>query len=102
MSWNSTITLNIPNKVISWRSEPGSIVQNAGIVRFDAEDGATRVHVRMSYTPPGGAIGHAVALLFGADPKHAMDDDLGRFKSLIEIGKTRAHGELITKEKLAG
>jgi uncharacterized membrane protein len=102
VSWISITTLNIPNKVIAWRSEPGSVVQNAGIVRFDSENEGTRVHVRMSYSPPGGAIGHAIALLFGADPKHAMDDDLGRFKSLIEIGKTHAHGRPVTKEKLAG
>jgi uncharacterized membrane protein len=100
--WTSRTTLNIPNTVIAWRSEPGSVVHSSGIVRFDSENRGTRVHVRMSYTPPGGAIGHAIALLFGADPKHAMDDDLGRFKSLIEIGKTRAHGEAVSKEKLAG
>jgi uncharacterized membrane protein len=102
LSWISATTIHIPNKVIGWRSEPGSVVQCAGVVRFDYENSGTRLHVRMSYNPPGGAIGHAVALLFGADPKHAMDDDLGRFKSLIEIGKTRAHGEHVTREEWAG
>jgi uncharacterized membrane protein len=99
--WHSTTTMNIPNKVIAWRSEPGSVVRSAGVVRFDAENSGTRVHVRMFYNPPGGAIGHALAILLGADPKHAMDDDLARFKSLVEIGKTRAHGQHITKENLA-
>ena len=102
LSWNSIISLKVPNKVIRWHSEPGSVVRNLGVVRFDSENGGTRVHVRMSYNPPGGAIGHAIALLFGADPKRCMDDDLGRFKSLIEMGKTRAHGQPITKEKLIG
>ena len=31
-----------------------------------------------------GAIGHAVASLFGADPKTEMDEDLLRMKTLIE------------------
>jgi uncharacterized membrane protein len=35
-------------------------------------------------------LGHAVAALFGADPKAEMDEDLMRMKSLIETG-TRPH-----------
>ena len=47
-----------------------------------------RLDIRVSYNPPAGAIGHAIALLFSADPKHAMDDDLVRFKSLLEDGRS--------------
>jgi uncharacterized membrane protein len=42
--------------------------------------------VRLNYNPPAGAIGHAVAGLFGADPKTEMDQDLVRMKTLIETG----------------
>ena len=38
----------------------------------------------MTYNPPGGVAGHAIAALFGADPKSAMDDDLLKLKSLLE------------------
>jgi uncharacterized membrane protein len=38
----------------------------------------------MSYNPVVGALGHAVASIFGADPKSEMDDDLMRMKSMIE------------------
>lgn len=48
-----------------------------------------------------GAAAHTVASLFRSDPKHAMDDDLVRFKSLMEDGKTTAHGVEITRERLA-
>ena len=41
----------------------------------------------MSYNPPAGAIGHLVAMLFGADPKKEMDEDLMRMKSFIETGQ---------------
>ena len=46
----------------------------------------------MSYNPPAGALGHAVAELFGADPKHEMDDDLMRMKSFIETGGNPRRG----------
>jgi uncharacterized membrane protein len=42
----------------------------------------------MTYLPPAGVVGHAVAQLFGVDPRQAMNDDLIRLKSLLEEGKT--------------
>jgi uncharacterized membrane protein len=41
----------------------------------------------MSYNPPAGAIGHLVAVMFGADPKREMDEDLKRMKGFIETGQ---------------
>ena len=55
----------------------------------------------MSYSPPAGVFGHALAWLFGSDPKTEMDEDLVRLKSLLEIGRTRAHGAVITREQVA-
>lgn len=87
VKWNAVVTEFIPNKIIAWKSEPGSAIANAGIVRFDSDNGAgTRVTVRMSYNPPAGAIGHAFAKAFGADPKREMDQDLLRMKTMIETG----------------
>jgi uncharacterized membrane protein len=42
----------------------------------------------MVYLPPAGIAGHAVAQLFGVDPRQAMHDDLIRLKTLLEEGKT--------------
>ncbi len=101
VTWDAEITEQIPNKLVAWKSTPGSQIENAGLVRFDRNpDGTTRVTIRMSYNPPAGVLGHFVASLFGADPKHEMDDDMVRLKSLIETGKTRAHGLAITREEL--
>jgi len=101
VSWDAEIIDKIPNQSLSWRSVPGSQVNTRGSVRFDPNpDGTTRITVRMSYTPPAGLVGHAIASLFGSDPKREMDEDLIRLKSLIEFGKTRAHGETIRREEL--
>jgi uncharacterized membrane protein len=91
----------VDNEVIAWRTVPGSLVEHAGTVRFQpTEAGGTRVDVRLSYNPVAGAVGHAVAALFGADPKQAMDDDLIRLKSLIEAGKATARGQTVTRQDI--
>jgi hypothetical protein len=46
-------------------------------------------------------LGHLVASLLGSDPKRAMDEDLMRFKTLIEYGKTTTDGEVVTREDLS-
>jgi uncharacterized membrane protein len=85
IEWDAVLTDLDINRRIAWRSVPGSTVDHAGEVCFSENpDGTTRVDVRMSYNPPAGAIGHAVAALFGADPKSEMDQDLLRMKTLIE------------------
>lgn len=55
----------------------------------------------MTYAPPAGLLGHAVASLFGVDPKSAMDEDLVRFKSLLEDGRTTADGKTTEREEVA-
>ncbi|HXE56621.1 MAG TPA: SRPBCC family protein [Gemmatimonadales bacterium] len=87
VEWDAVLTERIPGEVIAWKTEPGEAVGHAGLVRFSpTEDGGTRVDVRLSYDPPAGALGHAVATLFGADPKRQIDEDLVRMKTLIETG----------------
>lgn len=101
VTWSAEVIERVENKLIAWRSLPGAYLENSGVVRFDPNpDGGTRITIRMSYTPPVGVIGHAVAWLFGVDPKRDMDDDLVRLKSLIEHGKTRAHGGIVHREQL--
>jgi uncharacterized membrane protein len=86
LEWDALITENIPNKLIAWRSEPGSLVQHSGVVRFDSEKGYTRVQVRLTYNPPAGAIGHLVATVLGSNPKQEMDEDLVRMRTFVETG----------------
>jgi uncharacterized membrane protein len=101
VAWDAETTAFVPNEVIAWKSIGGSPVRNAGVVRFQANpDGGTRVDIRLTYSPPAGALGHAVAWLLGADAKQLMDEDLVRLKSLLELGATRAHGEKVTREEV--
>lgn len=102
IEWDAVTTRQIPNELLAWKSLPGALVEHEGTARFErtAANG-TRLDLKLSYNPPAGALGHVVAALFGIDPKHVLDDDLVRFKSLIELGKTRgAHGERVTRDEL--
>jgi uncharacterized membrane protein len=86
--WDSMLTEQSRPHRLAWRSEPGAEIANTGSIQFEPYRGGTRVTVRMSYSPPAGAIGHGVATLLGADPKRQMDDDLARMKAFIERGVT--------------
>lgn len=90
--FDSVITAREENRLIAWRTHGSPPVQHAGRVRFvDNGDGSTTVDVRMTYNPVIGAVGHALAWLFGSDPKRQMDDDLMRMKSYLETGRTPRH-----------
>jgi uncharacterized membrane protein len=91
LEWDAVITAQEPNELLAWKSQPDSTIQHAGVVRFQPNaNGSTTVHIHMSYNPPAGAIGHALATVLGADPKKKMDDDLIRMKTMIEE-KTAAY-----------
>lgn len=98
--WDAVITRLEPGKLLEWKSVEGAMVENSGCIRFeDVGNGRTRLDIRLSYNPPAGAIGHAFARLLGADPKKQMDDDLLRFKSLMELGKATGH-ETVRRDEL--
>ncbi|HJZ96196.1 MAG TPA: SRPBCC family protein, partial [Candidatus Solibacter sp.] len=102
ISWDAEITEFRKNERLAWRSVIGSGVNTEGVVKFfKGPDSGTTVSIHMSYCPPAGVFGHGVAWLFGSDPKSDMDDDLVRLKSLLEIGKTRAHGATVWREEFA-
>jgi uncharacterized membrane protein len=99
--WEALVTRLIPNEVLAWKSIEGSTVEHVGIIHFEPAHGgrATRLDIRMTYNPPAGALGHVFARLLGADPKKQMDDDLLRFKSLLETGKATGR-ETVSLEEL--
>ncbi|HEY8207470.1 MAG TPA: SRPBCC family protein [Myxococcaceae bacterium] len=100
VSWEAEVIREIPGKLIAWESVPGSVVKNAGVIHFEPDRGGTRIGIRLSYNPPAGAIGHSFAKVLGADPKKQLDDDMVRFKSLIENGKATGHDGPVTSKEL--
>lgn len=87
--WDAILVAEVPGEVITWRSLENSDVDNAGAVRFEQAPGGrgTIVKVNFEYNPVGGVIGAAVAKLFGEEPSQQLDDDLRRFKQVLEVGE---------------
>jgi uncharacterized membrane protein len=100
VEWDAEVTRAEPGRLISWKTIEGSAVESSGTVRFVPDGDGTRLDVRLTYNPPLGAVGHAVAALLGGDPKKQLDDDLLRLKSLLERGKATGHEERMTRDQL--
>jgi uncharacterized membrane protein len=65
-------------------------VHHAGAVRFRPAPGGrgTEVRLGVEYDPPGSAIGHSIAILFGSATEYRVEEDLRRLKQLLEAGET--------------
>lgn len=89
VEWDADIIEDRENEFISWASVEGADVDNSGFVRFKPApaDRGTEVKVVIEYNPPGGAIGAAIAKLFGEEPEQQIGDELSRFKMLMEAGE---------------
>lgn len=89
VEWDAEIINEEPNKLLAWRSLPGSDVVSAGSVHFDrVRDGrTTQVSVHLQYALPAGKVGAFVATLFGRNPSQTVREDLRKFKQLLEAGE---------------
>lgn len=89
VEWEAEIINEIENKLLAWRSLPGSDVVTAGSVNFDvARAGqSTQVSVHLQYAPPAGKAGALVASLFGREPSQTVREDLRHLKQLLEAGE---------------
>jgi uncharacterized membrane protein len=90
VAWDAEIYNEKENELIAWRSLEGADVDNAGSVRFESDPAGrgTIVRVTLKYDPPGGTLGKLVAKLFGEAPDQQVEEDLRRFKQLMEAGET--------------
>ena len=87
--WDAEIYNEKPNELIAWRSLPDSDVVNAGSVHFEAGPSGrgTQVTVVLNYNVAGGKLTAMFAKLFGAEPGQMIEEDLRRFKQLMEAGE---------------
>lgn len=95
LTFDAELVRYIAERELAWRTLPGERIEHAGSVRFEPTSDGTRIHIQLSYRPPGGIFAHALAHLLRWDPKARIDDDLVRMKALLESGRTRAHGERV-------
>jgi uncharacterized membrane protein len=88
VEWDAEVYNEKEGELIAWRTLEGSQVASAGSVRFEEAPGgaSTLVRVSLKYDPPGGKLGSLVARLFGENPEQQIDEDLARFKQLMESG----------------
>ena len=88
VKWDAEIINDEPGKLIAWRSLAGAQVDNAGSIQFvDGGDRGTEVKVTLEYVAPAGRFGKWVAKLFGEEPQQQVQEDLRRFKRLMETGE---------------
>lgn len=85
LRWKNEIVKERPNELIGWHSLPGSSVVSAGKVEFkDILEGATEVHMVISYHAPGGIPGEGAARLINPIFEDMLREDLENFKWYIE------------------
>ena len=99
VEWDAEIINEVPNRLIGWRSMPGSDMTSAGSVQFAKirSGRSTQVTVHMQFAPPAGKAGAFLATMFGQSPSAAVREDLRRLKQFLEAGEyataTRAETE---------
>ena len=89
LEWESEIIAEIQDRMISWQTTPGSLVNQAGSVWFRPapQDGATEIHVQLRYNLPGGKLVKLLAEAMGQEPTQALREDLRNFKWMMEAGE---------------
>ena len=89
VEWDAAIAEDTPNSRIAWRATDESPIDLTGSVSFSRATGGrgTLVKVQLRHAPRGGAIGAAIAKLFGAGVEEARGIGLHRFKQLMETGE---------------
>jgi len=85
LEWEARTTHREPNSTISWTTNAGADVDNAGVVRFrEAVPGTTLVEVILDYAdPPGDSIGEAASRMI-ANPQLQLEQDLRNLKDVLE------------------
>lgn len=89
LAWDAQIEQEDGNSRITWRSLPGSEVENSGEVRFTdtLNSRGTVVRATISYHPPLGIAGQLAAKLLNPAFKELVKQDVRRFKRILEAGE---------------
>jgi uncharacterized membrane protein len=85
VKWEAEIVHEEEGKELSWKSLPGSAVDNAGKLNFaDTPAGGTKMDVLITYKPPLGVLGEKAARLLSPVFAEAVRKDIQGFKEYME------------------
>jgi uncharacterized membrane protein len=96
IEWSAEVIQEVPNELIAWQSVEGSEIKTSGSVRFVslALGEGTEVKVNLKYSAPGGKFTNFVATLLGKNPETQIQEDLERFRDIMESHKKPTHSAL--------
>lgn len=99
LEWDILITESIPHERIAWRTTADSFLTADGDIRFRPAPGdqGTEVRVDARFSPPGGELGRKIGDLFADAIGTKLQQDLRRFKQLMEIGEIVMSDDSIVK-----
>lgn len=81
--WDAVNEAWVPDQQVGWRSTSG--LENSGMVRFTAlGPERTQVDVYITYKPPAGALGEAIAQLNYGQFDQVLQQDLNNFARMVE------------------
>lgn len=85
LRWNAEIVKDVNGFLIGWQSSEGAPIENAGKVEFmDFGPDRTEVKVVITYRPPAGDLGVAIAHALNPAFKKVVEKDIAGFKERIE------------------
>jgi len=90
VEWNAEIIDQEDARELSWRSLPGSMIETAGKINFADTLDATQVFITISYRPPAGYIGSAIAKFLNSTLRKIIEDDIVKFKTYVEEKQSKA------------
>jgi len=105
LEWDCEITEDRPGAALAWRTLNGAQLPNAGSVIFEpaAQGRGTIVRLSIHYSPVGGRLTAALAKLLRQDPQTQVQEDLRRFKQLLETGEiATTNGQPTGRRSLIG
>ena len=104
-AWNTEIVSDVPAQQLGWHTLPDAEIEHAGVVRFAPGTGGrgTRIEIDLSYRAALGKDGAPLGQLFDEAPSQQVDQDLRRFKQLIETGEiATTRGQPAGRRRLRG
>ncbi len=86
IEWDTEIVRETKGRLIEWRSVSGGELESSGSVRFSKRQNGrgTKVHYSFRYEPPANNLDMIVSKLFGTNPEKQVQQELQKFKKVIE------------------